>query len=354
MLKDAKLFEAGDYGDKGNWTEADLDTIVTNHTAAVNMEIEHGKTPFSGFLGSCATIWRKGKELFGSLDIPDDVLALTEKTGANKLSVALDKNTKTLKEVSYVRNPHIPDAAFSDVLVYFEGESLDEKAQDVRTAIYEVYPDSEGSWTQVDNIYDDYAIYRKNDRCYKIPYGKDANGVIQLGTPVEVVKKVEYEPVPQAFNQQIKTEVITVPETKVETPVIPETVDFSAELARRDTEINSLRAQMATVEFNARSAKVDTQIDGLLRAGKIVPAAAEFAKSILMNGSQTVTFGEGQTDIAALFSKFVDAMPVVVKFTESGKQKETTAVSTEAYEFAKKQFGYEGTAEEFAQFSEVK
>lgn len=109
--REAKLFEAGSYPDKGiDVTEEDLDAIVANHDPATPIKIEHQPTAFDGAMGCLSRIWRKGKELMGSLAWTDEAWALVEKAGIKSLSVGIKRDKTGLAEVSLVREPRIADA----------------------------------------------------------------------------------------------------------------------------------------------------------------------------------------------------------------------------------------------------
>ncbi|MGC8862993.1 MAG: hypothetical protein ACP5R5_09505 [Armatimonadota bacterium] len=118
--REAKLFEAGNYPDRGiEITEEDLDRIVEN-TADAPIRIEHTLTPFDGALGVLKCVYRKGRELFGRLCFTRAAWELVKAAGARRLSVALKKDKSGIAEVSLVREPRIEDAAvFGDVGVVF-------------------------------------------------------------------------------------------------------------------------------------------------------------------------------------------------------------------------------------------
>lgn len=108
--KDAKIFEAGDYPDKGiTIGEQDLDMIVDNF-AEVPVKVEHMDSPLDP-LGLVKRIWRRGKELFARLSFPQDLAAFLERRGVKKLSVALYQHPLRLAEVSLVLSPRVPSAA---------------------------------------------------------------------------------------------------------------------------------------------------------------------------------------------------------------------------------------------------
>ncbi|MDH7603222.1 MAG: hypothetical protein QHI38_13875, partial [Armatimonadota bacterium] len=87
--REAKLFEAGTYPDRGvEITEEDLDHIAHNTTEAP-IRIEHTSTPFDGALGVVRSIYRKGKELFGRLCFTRAAWELVKAANARRLSIAL-------------------------------------------------------------------------------------------------------------------------------------------------------------------------------------------------------------------------------------------------------------------------
>lgn len=107
------IFRPGNYGAKGNYTDADIDAMAGDNHVPVN--IEHRKSVFDGKLGSCIRRWSgvddKGdKVLLGEWDEP---LPLTQLLG-NKprpASIELDMATKQVTALAITYNPHIPDAA---------------------------------------------------------------------------------------------------------------------------------------------------------------------------------------------------------------------------------------------------
>lgn len=108
--RDAKIFEVGEYPDKGiTITERDLDIIVANFVEAP-VKVEHTDSPLDP-LGLVKRVWRRGNELFGRLAFPREIAAFLERRGVRKLSVALLKDPLSLAEVSIVLSPRITDAA---------------------------------------------------------------------------------------------------------------------------------------------------------------------------------------------------------------------------------------------------
>ncbi len=109
--REAKLFEAGSYPDRGiEVTEEDLDRIIAN-TSEAPVRIEHSATPFDGALGVLKSVYRKGKELFGKLSFSQAAWELIKAANAKRLSVAILKDKSGIAEVSLVREPRVADAA---------------------------------------------------------------------------------------------------------------------------------------------------------------------------------------------------------------------------------------------------
>lgn len=117
--REAKLFEAGSYPDRGiEVTEEDLDRIIAN-TSEAPVRIEHSATPFDGALGVLKSVYRKGKELFGRLCFTQAAWELIKSANAKRLSVAILKDKSGIAEVSLVREPRVADAA-----VFSESDSV--------------------------------------------------------------------------------------------------------------------------------------------------------------------------------------------------------------------------------------
>jgi hypothetical protein len=214
--RDAKLFEAGIYEDKGiEVTEDDLDRIIECHQP-VPIKVEHTDSPL--VLGTLVKVWRVGKELLGRLAFTKPAWELVKASGARKLSVALKRDRSGLAEVSLVRNPRVADAA-----VFAGAEVV----------------------------------------CFMNEFEKGDEGM-----------------------------------------------EFDEKIAEKDKRIEEL-------EMELRTKDVEVKIDELKRAGKLVPAAEKFARSILAApDAHTVTFDEGEKPVSELFLEFLKAQPKVVEFSE--------------------------------------
>jgi hypothetical protein len=107
--RNAKLFEAGEYPDKGiSVTTEDLATIEQNFDLPVPVLIEHADSPLQ--MGFLTSVTARGKELFGVLAMTKEADALLTASGATGLSVGLEKDLSKIREVSVVRNPRVKSA----------------------------------------------------------------------------------------------------------------------------------------------------------------------------------------------------------------------------------------------------
>ena len=128
MIKRAKIFEAGDYKDKGiNVREEDLNLFVENFVPC-RVKIEHTDSAFDNIFGKVLEIYKQGKELFAKIDFSEEAWKLMEKAGAKALSVAINNNEKFISEISVVKNPRVADArVFCFDMDFSERENLLEK-----------------------------------------------------------------------------------------------------------------------------------------------------------------------------------------------------------------------------------
>lgn len=117
----AKLFEAGDYPDKGlTVTERDLVEIAANFDLPVPIWIEHSESPLE--LGYLTEISAEDGELFGTLSLTEEANNLIERSGARALSVGLSSDLTSIREVSLVRHPRVKSAQLFDDTLRFDTE----------------------------------------------------------------------------------------------------------------------------------------------------------------------------------------------------------------------------------------
>ncbi|MBI5706279.1 MAG: hypothetical protein HZC36_04745 [Armatimonadetes bacterium] len=105
----AKLFEAGDYPDKGvTITQDQLRVLVEGFEDPVPVLIEHADSPLQ--LGFLTNVEALGPELFGTVALTKEANELVEASGARSLSLGLSKDLCRIREVSLVRKPRVSDA----------------------------------------------------------------------------------------------------------------------------------------------------------------------------------------------------------------------------------------------------
>lgn len=109
VVRRGKVFEAGDFPDKDvAFDEGDLDHAV-NTFQPVENDLEHASTILDGKLGRLARVWKRGKELFGEVELP----AWLDKVIGDepiKVSLAFDRSKKIVGNALVLR-PRIADAA---------------------------------------------------------------------------------------------------------------------------------------------------------------------------------------------------------------------------------------------------
>ncbi len=285
--RDAELFEAGEYPDKGvTVTEADLDNIVSGFTEA-DIAIEHG-SPFDGFLGKLTRVWRDGAKLLGKLAFDPAAWALAEKAGAKKLSIGLRPDKSGISEVSLVRYPRVSTAQ----VFAFDAGDMDKllSREDV-----------------IDRFAALIGVSGKNAQ-------SDGGDTTMGDTKTGTEQTVDFA----AENEKLKAQIATL----------------AAENATRDAALQAL-------QFSSRVRDVDAKLDAAKREGKLTPACEPFAKIVMLQaGTEPVEFsyGENQTfkgTVSEAFEQFLAAMPKVIDFGETGgRGKNDGAISFSEEEIA--------------------
>ncbi len=117
IQRHAKLFEAGEYPDKGiTISPDDLKRLELNFTQKVPLLIEHATSPLE--LGFLTEVQAKRCELFGTVELSPEANALIESNNAKSLSIGLSTDLQTIEEVSLVNEPRVTSAKiFSGRLV---------------------------------------------------------------------------------------------------------------------------------------------------------------------------------------------------------------------------------------------
>ncbi len=122
--REAKLFEAGSYPDKGlEVSEEQLQALVESFAAPVPVMVEH--LPHGWQIGVLKGLWRRGRELFGRVAILAEAEALLKRLGIGGISVAVTPDVQRIVEVSVTATPRVADARLmSAKAVSFCGEIL--------------------------------------------------------------------------------------------------------------------------------------------------------------------------------------------------------------------------------------
>jgi hypothetical protein len=103
-----KLFEAGDFPDKGiSFTEAELAELVKGVDVFNNLE--HTPTVLDKKLGRTHSMFMKGSEVHGTVEIPSALRTLIN-SKTLKTSFEFDRKTKRIIGNAIVMNPRITDA----------------------------------------------------------------------------------------------------------------------------------------------------------------------------------------------------------------------------------------------------
>jgi hypothetical protein len=156
ITRRAKLFEAGEYPDKGVTVEpSHLAALASRFAEPVPVLIEHAESPLQ--MGQLTKVEAIGNELFGTVELTPEANDLVESSGARSLSIGLAADLSAIHEVSLVRNPRVPTARlFTEGITFFseldlEGDSL----ADATAAVF-----TEGSWRK---RYEDLAQQRREE-----------------------------------------------------------------------------------------------------------------------------------------------------------------------------------------------
>lgn len=109
VVRRAKLFEAGEYPDKGlTITAHHLAELERGFSEPVPLLIEHAHSPLA--LGFLTGVSAQGDELFGEIQLSPEADALLRSQKASALSIGLTRDFKQIREVSLVSSPRIPGA----------------------------------------------------------------------------------------------------------------------------------------------------------------------------------------------------------------------------------------------------
>ena len=117
--RSAKLFEAGEYPDKGVVVSQEhLQCLANEFALPVPILIEHAESPLE--IGFLTAVEARGNELFGTLSLTAEANSLVEKSDARSLSLGLSPDLKEIREVSLVRHPRVVSARLFSGGVLFQ------------------------------------------------------------------------------------------------------------------------------------------------------------------------------------------------------------------------------------------
>jgi len=279
--RDALLFEAGEYPDKGiTVTEEDLDQVIANTTAAVPIKIEHSDTPFDGALGTVGKLYRKGRQLWGRVAMAAEAWVLAEKANAKRLSVGLSLNPHALVEVSLVRFPRVEAArvfsAGKGVLMFAGAVNWslgDLSASEVQQALEEAF---QGRFWVVE-LYEEFCIVSDGYKYFRVGYSV-ADGKVSVEAPAEVRRRWD-------LVEEPRSAAMSAPEE--EKTMATETTFSQADLDRARTEAGAAAEEETSkrlaAEFAARretERKAMASVIQFTAAGKITEAQTESALAL--------------------------------------------------------------------------
>jgi hypothetical protein len=112
LIRHGKVFQAGEYPEKQfSLTEAEMAEAVKEFSP-VDLDVQHIATPFDGKIGRLKEVYKRGAELFGVFEVPSWLNNLFEGQPM-KVSLTWHRHTKRIIGAAFVRNGHVPDAAFA-------------------------------------------------------------------------------------------------------------------------------------------------------------------------------------------------------------------------------------------------
>lgn len=246
--RDAKLFEAGNYEDKGmNVSEDDLDLMAAG-TGEAPIRIEHGDSPFDGALGVLKSAYRKGRELFGKLAFTDDAWAFLKTLPHRKLSLGIRKDKSGIAEVSLVREPRIADArVFSEGVVGFSAE-LDAEEAVVAPPVPEPTPKQEVA--------------------------------TMAETNTEVV--TTEDPLAQFTNAQLIDYIRrNMPDKSNKDAILDYAKNTQAVIREGRDELLDIARMTAANNKELKTLRMESSLTNLQRDGKLTPAMVPFARALL-------------------------------------------------------------------------
>lgn len=251
VLRSGKLFEAGDYPDKGiALDETALDAAVAAFEP-VDTDLEHVPTVLNGKLGRLERVWRDGAALCGTLALPQwlDTLIGGEPI---KVSLAFDRLQKAIVGCALVLRPRIADAAVMSAFTAATGGPSG-------TASSRGAGGAERTKTMKlkDAIQRFFGLDRVDDM------------EAEVTVPAELSATAEQIPAPASMSQPAVAEVAVSAMAETDGATRPAAAPMAAVA---DPEKEALRAQVAALTARAVTQEAAAFADDIIRARKALPA----------------------------------------------------------------------------------
>lgn len=277
VIKEGKIFEAGDYPDKGiAFTPEDLQAAVAAF-APVDLDLEHIPTVLDGKLGQLQEVKTAddGKTLMGKVAIPEWL----DKAVGNvplKVSCTWDRASKKLAKLALVLQPRVSDAAIMSAFAEFAGKR--HSAQDEQ---------------DLQSVHD--AVVRLGAACKKAEFTNKESKEKKMSFKDKFfawLDGVDAEATPAPPAQ-------TPPAAVQPAPVAAAQVQNSA-AAQPDPEVERLRRENAEFKAQAMHAQATSWADEMVRGGHAYPAERDNLIAVFTQLAQDdeanpreVTFSEG-------------------------------------------------------------
>jgi hypothetical protein len=362
-LAGVELFRAGDYGQRGFFSEAYLDAMAANYRPTAHeapLTLDHAKHgPAYGWL---KRVWREGDVLKGDFSgVPESMARAIERGRYKKRSIEFyeleDGGHPVIRAVSFLgaQVPHVKglrDVQFSEPA---EGAKtttieIDVYTPEAKTFAELVDPDpsshglivhSRSSDTILDHWHDCHLDAEGNGftgppRCYDAsPMANHQHvvlgGVIQPGGMIPHSHGLRWSPdkydgdykiygMAEASRTKTGEEAMSAPAQNppsLEPTPAPDHAALLKRMAEQEAEIALLKRQAFEREESIRFSEA---FEDALAEGRVSPAERENAKAIYdalpTSGDKTIRFGEEQCSPRDAFLRGLKARPKVVEFGE--------------------------------------
>lgn len=258
--RDADLFEAGEYPDKGmTVTEEDLDRLAASPDAPVM--IEHSGGPIR--IGIATGFQRVGRWLKGKLKLLRDASNLMDTLGITGVSVAVPRELDRIIEVSWTGSPRVQNAR-----------------------VYSGDDDAEGGAIM-------FALGEHSHQ-EESTMADDTNQAAALAAPAPVASMTHSDVTAALADLQARY------------------AQLEAANATHARESAESRARLEQFRAEIRARDIETKVDTAIGAGKLPPVAREFAVAI-MQSDGVVRFNDADTPVSELFASMLEVLPRLIK-----------------------------------------